>query len=58
MSCLIARFGCCALGGGWWRAGTGLDPIARPETCSLEEAEVELVGSNACNDQIVYLVAH
>lgn len=37
----------------------GLDPIARPETYSLEEAEVELVGRNACKDQTVYLaVAH
>lgn len=56
MSCLIARFGCRALSRGWWRAGTGLDPIAHSETCTLEEAEVELVGSIACIDQTVYLI--
>lgn len=57
MSCLIAPFGCRASGGGWRRAEKGLHPIARSETCSSEEAEVELVGGSARIDQSL-AVAH
>lgn len=37
--------------------GAGLDPIARSESCSLEAAEVELVGSNICVGQTVFVLS-
>lgn len=37
--------------------GAGLDPIARSESCSLEAAEVELVGRNICVGQTVFVLS-
>lgn len=58
MSCLIARFGCRTLGGRLGVGGAGPDPIARSESCWLAAAEVELVGSNICVDQTVFVLSH